>query len=246
MNKDYLAIIESIFGDIRDNNDNPDLVSGLLSQLKNNINEFFADIKKYVDDWLVSDYTNTTLTKIYNALDIEKYNDVKAYIAECATALTKYKEYLEGLEGYIKTVFGVQEDDGVGIDAIKDKNCFVFDKNEEYIDNLFNSGDSYNGVGMSLSDSINDFEMIIGYLNQIDTFRNECLSLAEVLDQEYKAKSNSELFLMKSAASGIYLYSVLYFNRRLVRELTNNFDNISWAIDAVDKPPIHPVEYRMF
>lgn len=246
MDKEYLEILESIFGNIRDNSDNPDLVTGLISQLKTNINEFFASIKKYIDDWLISDYTGTTLTKIYNALNDEKYNIVEVNVSECADALTKYNEYLEGLEEYIKTVFGVQEDDGVGIDAIKDKNSFVFDKNRDYIDKLFNTCDVNDDTRLSLSDSVTEFEMVLEYLNHMDVFRNECLSLAELLNQEYKSKSNSELFLMKSISSGIYIYSVLYFNRRLVREITNNMDSIVWAIEAIDKPAPPAVQYRMF
>lgn len=253
MNKEYLSILESIFGDIRDNSDNPDLVSGLISQLKVNINEFFANTKKRTDDWLVSDYTTTTLNRIYNALENPKYNDIKVHASECADALSKYKEYLEGLEEYIKTVFGIQEDDNVGIDAIKEKNSFVFDKNEGYIENLFAATNAVpcdvysNEYGtLSLNDSVSEFEMVIEYLNNLDGFRDECLSLAELINQEYMKKSNSELFLMKSASAGIYIYSVLSFNQRLVRAIMYNVDAITTAMDMVDRPAPAPREYKMF
>lgn len=250
MDKDYLSIIESIFGDIRDNNDNSDLVAGLLSQLKCTINDFFASVKKSTDDWLISDYTTLCLNRIYASLDNPKYNDISVNISECVDALSKYKEYLEGLEEYITTVFSVQADDNIGVDNIKDKNCFVFDKNENYINGLFtydNPDATFDGVPMSISDATREFEVVLEFITHLESFRVECISLTGLLNQEYKTKTNSELFLLKLSSSSIYIYSVFCFISRLSREIRNNVDSIQYTIERVDNPREEaPKTYKMF
>lgn len=246
MDKDYLGIIESLFTDIRDHSDNPDLVTGLLSQLKTAINEFFANIKKYTDDWLVSDNITNTINRIYDALSNPKYNDATVYVSYCLDALNKYKEYIGGLEEYIKTVFGIQEDDGVAIDNIREKNCFVFNKNGEYINGLFNADESYHGNQVSMANAVNQFEVIIDYINHLDIFKNECLSLIEVISQEYASKGNSELTLLKISSASIYIYSILFFNQRLDREVMYIVDELDNSIRCADRPPEEPIKYQMF
>lgn len=241
MNRDFIEELTALFSDIKSNYDNSEVITPLLSKLKILINDFFASLKNNIDSFLITDTNIYNLKKIYDVIEEGGFEYNKVSIISCVDVLSRYKEYLEGLEEYIKTTFNVNEGE-IDTHQIKEKNVFIFNKNEEYLENLFDENSE-----MSIREAMEQFEIVTDYIEDLSSFQNEAINLIVVLEQ-LKNNSKPELFMMKLSASSIYIYSLFTFNTKMFHELKDIVDEIVESIKDeknpyIDEPKDDPVMF---
>ena len=84
-----------------------------------------------------------------------------------------------------------------------------------------------------------EFEVVLDYITHMDSFKDECLALTDLIYQEYQ-KDVNDLFYSKLSSAAVYIYSVVSFNKKIFIYITENVSSIYSVIMRKEEPESYP------
>lgn len=240
MNNEYIEKLESVLSDIKDNRE-PEIVQVSLDKLSEIINNFFNEFKNKCNEYLTQDIVRQDLETIYGAEESGEYEYNTIFVPNTTEAINNYREYLEGFEDYIKTVFNVNDNE-TDSNIINEKLSGIYDKNEEYINTLFTNKE------MNISGGIKTIESMVEFIQDINDLREECLILSDAIRESFNKHESEDLFVIKLSASIIYIHSVMTFVSNISFSLKANINRIIESLNHIENPYIEKPDtsYKMF
>lgn len=146
-------------------------------------------------------------------------------------ALSKYMEYMEGMEEYI-TKIAIKNGTGLATESVSeilDNIKFVKERDSQYIDSIF-GGKNNEKKEEPYSEAVKELEFLIDFIPKLSEFKEKCSSIQQVFES-----SNPENGINSSILT-LYLESVSNFCHNNIREIISTYYDILESVSTKSSP----------